>query len=79
MRTDLLGLVADKDADLALQTRLSFSEVHFKSIPQPFWLPGEAVVRIGWQGETYVNRHLYSDYRLFSVETLEKRGPVRRP
>ena len=71
MRIDLLA--PRMDALLARQTtEIWFSEVHFNEISQSFWVPQEVVVTIDWAGHLYQNRHSYSDYLVFSVESQDK-------
>jgi hypothetical protein len=51
-------------------TDIDYSEIHFKGVAQSFWLPHR--VTLSWElpgGEIYRNRHQYSDYRLFDVES----------
>jgi hypothetical protein len=70
MRTELL--VPHDDPDLRMETTESrFTEVHFKSVPQPFWLPEEVTVSLNWQGMLFRNRHRYSDFHLFRVDATE--------
>jgi hypothetical protein len=72
MRTNLLA--TDHPVALREQTTdIRFSEVRFDGVPQSFWLPFEVLVswRVGG-GITYLNRHRYSDYRLFTVESYDK-------
>jgi hypothetical protein len=71
MRTDLLA--PRRDVLLARQTtEIWFNEVRFKDSPHAFWLPREVLVTMEWNGRTYRNRHRYSDYLVFSVESLDK-------
>jgi len=71
MRTDLLA--PRKDVLLARQTtEIWFNEVRFIDIPHAFWLPREVLVTMEWNGQTYRNRHRYSEYLVFSVESLDK-------
>ena len=53
-------------------TDIYYQETRFDKIPQSFWLPKE--VTITWSFPTVMckNRHRYSDFRLFSVETNYK-------
>ncbi len=53
-------------------TDIRFGEVSFKEAAAPLWLPRRIVVEIEWQGVTSRNTHLYSDFKLFSVETEQK-------
>jgi hypothetical protein len=71
MRTDLLA--PRMDVLLArLTTETWFREVRFSTSPQAFWLPREVVVTIEWKGQVFKNRHLYSEYRVFSVVSDDK-------
>jgi hypothetical protein len=70
MRTDLLA--PRPDIHLERQsTEIRFTEVHFKTLPGAFWLPGEVVVTVRFFGEIYRNTHRYSQFKLFKVETRE--------
>jgi hypothetical protein len=67
MRMDLL---AAGIGGLAQQTSdISFSEVKFKDVSHPFYLPREVVVTTKLGGVMLRNRHQYSDYRVFTVES----------
>jgi hypothetical protein len=71
MRTDLLA--PRNDVGLAKQTsEIWFSEVKFNTVSHPFWLPCEVVVTANWLGLVFRNRHQYSDYSVFVVESREK-------
>jgi hypothetical protein len=71
MRTDLLA--PRRDVLLARQTtEIWYHEVRFTDIPRVFWLPREVLVTIDWNGQIYRNRHRYSDYVVFSVESRDK-------
>jgi hypothetical protein len=71
IRTDLLA--PRKDVQLAKQTtEVWYQEVHFRDIPHAFWLPREVQVTIEWSDMTYRNRHRYSEYMVFSVESRDK-------
>jgi VWFA-related protein len=77
MRTDLLR--PQEDLDLKKQTTESrFTAVHFKESPQVLWLPEEVTVTVDWRGQVYRNRHEYSDFRLFSVETQDRSKSAQR-
>jgi len=56
-----------------LTTEINFAEVQFKGMPAKFWLPHEVTVTVHWKKRFFQNRHHYSDFRLFKVETEEKR------
>lgn len=71
MRTNLLA--TEHPVHLMEQTTdIRFSEVHFDGIRQSFWLPREVVVSFKVAGKTYLNRHRYSEYKLFTVESYDK-------
>jgi tetratricopeptide (TPR) repeat protein len=56
-----------------LITEIHFAEVQFKEMPSGFWLPHEVTVTVHWKKRIFRNRHHYSDFRLFRVETEERR------
>jgi hypothetical protein len=72
MRTDLLKPLP-KVRLVRQTTEIHYGEVHFKQIPLAFWLPREVTVTVQWKGRVFRNSHRYSDFRLFNVETREKR------
>jgi VWFA-related protein len=77
MRTEL-----EPRADLDLKeetTESRFTEVRFKDVPQAFWLPEEVTVTVNWDGAVFRNRHRYSDFQLFRVDTdaAPPRSPAR--
>ncbi len=53
-------------------TDIRFGEVSFKEAAARLWLPRRIVVETEWQGVTSRNIHVYSDFKLFSVETEQK-------
>jgi len=55
-------------------TDVRFSEVHFDSVPQTFWLPRDVTVTWKLSGRSYRNQHRYSDYKVFTVESYDKVG-----
>jgi hypothetical protein len=78
MRTDLL----EPEFQILLMaqtTEIQYSEVHFGTAPQSYWLPREVSVTWRLGGNTYRNRHRYSDYKVFSVESFDKIGqPIKK-
>ena len=75
MRTDLLE--PDLRNRVTRQTTESwFSEVHFDDPSQSFWLPRRVLVTIEYEQRIFRNQHSYSDYKLFSVSSLDK---ITRP
>jgi hypothetical protein len=75
MRTDLLA--PRPDVGLTRQTsEISYSEVGFPDITTRFWLPQDVTVTLEWQGQTYRNTHVYSEYRVFTVQSFDKVNKV---
>jgi hypothetical protein len=78
MRLDLL--VSRKDAGLDQHTtNIEFSEVRFGPDSRPLWLPREVRIVIACKGWKFQNRHAYSQYRLFTVESREGEKKIIRP
>ena len=72
IRTDLLTPRTDLGL-LRQTTEVRFGEVHFQSTPETFWVPQEVVITNSvTNGRTYRNRHHYSDFQVFLVESSEK-------
>jgi hypothetical protein len=53
-------------------TEVEYSEVTFKQGGKTLWLPREVTVKGQLRQYTFHNRHRYSDYRLFVVQTEQK-------
>jgi len=71
MRTDLLS--PRPDVMLAREsTEIWFHEVRFATVARSFWMPREVLVNIEWNDRHFRNRHRYSDYLVFSVESHDK-------
>ncbi len=76
MYTDLLA--PRPDVGLKQEsTDLTYEKVQFKTDSAPLWLPHQVVVTERVRDQTYRNVHTYSDFRVFKVETGEKRQPVK--
>jgi hypothetical protein len=72
MRTDLLK--PPPHTRLRRQTtEIHFGEVRFKELSTPLWLPRQVTVTVEWKGKTFRNFHKYSDFKVFKVETEERR------
>jgi len=70
LRTDLLS----PRVEVRLQrqtTEIQFAQVSFQEGNMKLWLPEEVAVTVDWRGRVYRNRHHYSDFELFNVETYE--------
>jgi hypothetical protein len=52
-----------------LTTQITFGQVALATVPGPVWLPQEVVVTAVCKGSIFRNRHSYSDYRLFAVQS----------
>ncbi len=73
LRTDLLKPLPE----VALKrqtTQIDFSEVHFKSVAEGFWLPREVAVTVDWHGRVMRNDHEYSDFKVFNVDSTQRVG-----
>ena len=69
MRTDLLAPVPPL---MQLTTHVRYSNTQFEGGPVVFWLPQEVQVTASLGRSVFTNRHTYSDYRLFRVESVIK-------
>ncbi len=71
MRTDLLkplpGIRLDRQT-----TDINFTEVTFTEVKSDLWLPREVAVTVAWNGRVFRNRHTYSDFRLFNVDSRQR-------
>jgi tetratricopeptide (TPR) repeat protein len=68
LRTDLLNPLP-KVRLARVTTDIQFGEVHFNELSNAVWLPHEVVVTVESNGKLRRNRHAYSDYRMFNVES----------
>ena len=71
MHTDLLAPLAFAGLS-RLTTEVVFREFSFRKGALICWLPQVVDVMADFYGRTYRNRHTYSDYQLFSVESDDK-------
>lgn len=78
LRTDLLLPVPEVRLDRET-TQIDFGEVRFNQLPEAFWLPQEVTVTVAWAGKRLRNKHLYSDFKLFNVESTQKLGKPETP
>lgn len=68
LRTDLL--TPPEGSGLNRQTtEIEYGEIRFKQAGSALWLPTRVTVTLNWRGEVLRNRHEYSDFKLFAVET----------
>ena len=68
MREDLLAPRPDIHLK-EVTTRIRFAEVPMEKAGTRFWLPVEAAIFWNCKGTAVEQRHIYSDYRLYSVHT----------
>jgi hypothetical protein len=78
MQTELLAPLSFAGLS-RLSTSAVFGEVHFRQNAAVLWLPQTVDVTADFFGETFRNRHTYSDYQLFSVGTDQKTQVATRP
>jgi hypothetical protein len=72
MRSDLLG--SRSDVGLEQHTGIiDFSECRFDGSSRTLWLPREVRLVIKFKGWKFTNQHRYSQYRLFTVNSID--GP----
>ena len=76
LRTDLLKPLPDVRLERQT-TEIVFGETHFKGMEAGFWLPREVSVAVDWNGRRLRNQHEYSDFKLFNVGSVEKRGKLK--
>lgn len=69
MRTDLLASVPPL---MRMTTEVHYANNHFEGGPLVCWLPQEVQVTANVGRRVLTNRHTYSDYRLFRVESVIK-------
>jgi VWFA-related protein len=76
LRTDLLA--PQKDIGLTRDTtEIEYAAVHFDQGNLTLWLPREVKLRADLRDYDFHHRLLYSDFRLFTVETQQKLRPDR--
>jgi len=78
MRIDLLAPRLDFGLERST-TEIQFGEVRIAQAPAVFWLPKEVTVTTIYYGKLYRNRHVYSNFRLFSVKSTIKPLKPRQP
>ena len=60
-----------------VKTEIAFGEVHFNRTENGFWLPNEVTVTLDWNGKAFRNKHQYSEFQLFSVDSTQKLGSLK--
>ena len=56
----------------ALRSEVQYSAVSFQSSPGTYWLPTSAIVEVESRHQRWRNRHVFSAYKRFSVNTREQ-------
>src|SRR5262249_17563228 len=51
---------------------IDYQPVQFRSTGQQLWLPQTAELYVERKGKRFYRRHVYSDFRLFNVDTSQK-------
>jgi hypothetical protein len=69
MRTDLLAPIPPLTR---MTTKVSYAMNQLEGGPPDFWLPKQVEVSVDIGRLVFTNRHKYSDYRLFRVESIIK-------
>jgi hypothetical protein len=78
MRSELL--VRRPDFGLEQHTSIiDFKAVRFDAISRSLWLPREVQIVVRFDGYKFQNRHRYSQYRIFSVESRDGPKKLARP
>ena len=78
MRLDLL----EPRLDVALErqtTEIRFGEVRIRQAAAELWLPQEVIVTTVYNGQLFQNRHVYSNFRLFVVNSEIKPAEPEQP
>ncbi|MBZ5513480.1 MAG: hypothetical protein LAN62_01290 [Acidobacteriia bacterium] len=76
MRTDLLA----PQTDMGLRQESTIVQLHqvtFRQSPAVLWLPQEVEVTVEFRGTLFQNRHRYSDYQIFHVDTEQHVQPPK--
>jgi hypothetical protein len=78
LRTDLLN--PQTKIRLRRQTtEITYDPVQFKQVASALWLPSEVAVTVEFRGNTYRNKHKYSDFKLFKTDAKDKVQKVDVP
>jgi hypothetical protein len=78
MRTDLLAAQPTVMLQRAT-TFVTLAPVTFHSSQHALWLPQEVTVTVDFAGYTFINKHSYSEYRLFTVNTDQRNASAKSP
>lgn len=71
LRTDMLHPLPE--VQLARMTsEVDYAPLQFAGSPSPLWLPSRVTVNVEWGRKRLRNQHVFSQFRLFKVETESK-------
>ncbi len=59
-------------------TVIDYSEVRFEGLSRTLWLPREVQLTLKFKGWTFSNKHRYSQYRLFAVESIDGTKKIKK-
>jgi tetratricopeptide (TPR) repeat protein len=75
LRSDLLRPLPE--VRLKKQTTdIDFAEVRFNRLQEAFWLPEKVTVTVDWNRHLLRNKHQYSEFKVFSVDSRQRFGKV---
>lgn len=73
LETDLLQPIPEMKLDTEHQS-IDYGPVIFTGRKITIWLPQTAEITLGFRGKRLMERHIYSDFKLFSIDTGQKIG-----
>jgi len=71
----MIATIGDTMQDVGLKsmtTEVDFAPANFQSLQRTYWFPAKATVEVETPRQHWRNTHIFSDYKLFSVDTNEK-------
>jgi hypothetical protein len=73
LETDLLQAIPEMKLNVEHQS-LDYGPVQFSGRQVSLWLPQTAEITLEFKGKRFLERHLYSNFQLFSTDTGQKIG-----
>lgn len=73
LETDLLQPIPEIKLDMLHQS-VDYGPVNFPQRDTTLWLPSVAEITAGFRGKRLLERHTYSEFQLFSIDTKQKIG-----
>ncbi len=77
MRSELLAPRSDAGLDQHTSI-IDFGEFRFEGLSRTLWLPREVQLVLKFKGWKFSNRHRYSQYRLFAVESIDGAKKIKK-